>query len=94
MKTSVSQLAVHGGSIYWLERSQTQLRKLDLSNARQEVIRLAHGLQTLTDLVSVRAPPANHSCAASHRCSHICIGNSTTLDCACPNGLALQDDRK
>lgn len=88
-KLIINQMAIHSGFMYWLDRSQNQLRKFNLQTAQQEPVKLPHNM-ILTDLVSVKEPPKNHSCATAHRCSHICIGNETTVLCACPQGLALQ----
>ncbi|KAK4886602.1 hypothetical protein RN001_002873 [Aquatica leii] len=91
----VTQLAIHDGWLYWLDREIQQLQRLELKTGSSRSVVLTHASAVL-DLVSVKQPDRNHSCAQMHpkRCSHLCIINGTNPVCACPIGLALQDDKK
>lgn len=92
-KGVITQLAIHADSLYWLERGYQQLRKFHFKSTNHESVKLSNSNQ-ITDLVAIQYPMQAHSCAFAHHCSHICIGNETHVLCACPQGLALQDDRR
>lgn len=91
----VTQLAIHSGWLYWLDREIQQLQRLELKTGSSRSVVLTHASLVL-DLVSVKQPDRNHTCAQTHpkKCSHLCIINGTTPVCACPNGLALQEDKR
>lgn len=90
----VTQLSVHSGYMYWLDRDINEVQRLELKtgNSRSTVL---NQVSHIVNLISVKQPDRNHSCGQriSGRCSHICILNGTSPLCACPHGLALLDDK-
>ncbi|XP_017772684.1 PREDICTED: low-density lipoprotein receptor-related protein 6 [Nicrophorus vespilloides] len=91
--SKLSQLTVHAGWLYWLDKEN--LQRLELKTGGSRSIVIEKDIDIL-DLISVSELDKNHSCAQMHqqRCSHLCIFNGTNAICACPQGLALQDDKR
>lgn len=91
----VTQLAIHSGWLYWLDREIQQLQRLELKTGSSRSVVLTHA-SLILDLVSVKQPDLNHSCSQLRpkRCSHLCVINGTIPVCSCPHGLALQDDKR
>ncbi|XP_060530301.1 low-density lipoprotein receptor-related protein 6 isoform X2 [Cylas formicarius] len=92
--SKITQLTVHSGWLYWIDRDVNQLQRLELTTGKSRStlpVQVSH----VVDLVSVKRPD-NHSCDTSHPkgCSHFCVLNGTDAQCACPNGKTLQEDRR
>lgn len=89
----IPHLTVHGGWLYWIDRDPNQLQRLELTTGKSRStlpIQASH----IVDLISVKQLE-NHSCSDPKiRCSHFCILNGTTPECACPDGKLLKDDKK
>ncbi|XP_069679259.1 low-density lipoprotein receptor-related protein 6 [Periplaneta americana] len=103
----VTSLAVHGDYLYWVDKDQQQIERVNKTNGNNRttmLLRLAH----LVDIVAVTFPSekmfSSHGCSSSHHqggCSHLCIasppasptGSSTIpATCSCPQSLVLHED--
>ncbi|XP_030745699.1 low-density lipoprotein receptor-related protein 6 [Sitophilus oryzae] len=90
-KSKISQLTVHSGWLYWIDKELNELQRLELTTGKSRStlpIQASH----IVDLISVNKLQ-NHSCNVQKRCSHFCILNGTSPHCACPHGKMLQEDK-
>ncbi|XP_025837382.1 low-density lipoprotein receptor-related protein 6 [Agrilus planipennis] len=91
--SKITQLTIYSGWLYWLDKQIQQLQGRELKTGGSHSVVISHA--SLVDLVSVKLLDRNHSCAQyPRRCSHLCVMNGTSAACACPHGLALQDDKR
>ncbi|XP_044749919.1 low-density lipoprotein receptor-related protein 6 [Coccinella septempunctata] len=90
----ISQLTVHLGWLYWIDKELHQLQRLELISGKSRST-LPIQASRITDLISVKNPDRTHPCWHNQKkCSHFCIMNSTSAECACPQDKVLQDDRR
>ncbi|XP_076273199.1 low-density lipoprotein receptor-related protein 6 [Rhynchophorus ferrugineus] len=90
-KSKITQLTVHLGWLYWVDKDLNQLQRLELTTGKSRTtlpIQVSH----IVDLISVKKPQ-NHSCYDQVKCSHFCVLNGTYPHCACPHGKMLQEDK-
>nr|CAD7457230.1 unnamed protein product [Timema tahoe] len=100
-----TSLAVHGDHLYWLDRDQQHIERVNKRSGGGRQIVLARIAQ-LTHLVAVNFPSkqmlSNHGCSLENHvggCSHLCHttpSNSTTVPavCSCPVGMILHENRR
>nr|CAD7429275.1 unnamed protein product [Timema monikensis] len=100
-----TSLVVHGDHLYWLDRDQQHIERVNKRSGGGRQIVLARIAQ-LTHLVAVNFPSkqmlANHGCSPENHaggCSHLCHAtpsNSTTVPavCSCPVGMILHENRR
>ncbi|XP_028129361.1 low-density lipoprotein receptor-related protein 6 [Diabrotica virgifera virgifera] len=89
----ITQLTVHLGFLYWIDKELDQLQRIEILSGKSRStlpIQASH----ILDLISVKHYTENLCSRASHKCSHFCIHNSSSLICACPHGKILNDDRR
>ena len=91
-------LAVLGSWLYWADRDQASLTRVDKRSGtgRQTVLTRVPRLSSLTAV-----PPLDpglvtgHPCYSGHGCSHFCATlQPSTVLCSCPLGLELAGDNK
>ncbi|XP_066141061.1 low-density lipoprotein receptor-related protein 6 isoform X1 [Euwallacea fornicatus] len=89
----ITHLTIHAGWLYWIGRDPNQLQRLELTTGKSST-QLSIQASHIVDLISVKQL-GNHSCGDPKiRCSHFCVLNGTTPQCACPDGKMLNDDKK
>ncbi|XP_056645747.1 low-density lipoprotein receptor-related protein 6 [Diorhabda sublineata] len=89
----ITQLTVHLGFLYWIDKELDQLQRIEILSGKSRStlpIQATH----ILDLISVKNYTENLCSKVTHKCSHFCIHNSTSLICACPHGKILNDDKR
>lgn len=89
----ITQLTVHLGFLYWIDKELDQLQRIEILSGKSRStlpIQATH----ILDLISVKNHTENLCSRVTHKCSHFCIHNSTSLICACPHGKILNDDKR
>lgn len=108
--SNISQLTVHNGYLYWLDRKLGELKRFEITMGKSHSVVLKH-IGNVVDLISVRQPDHNHKCyvtpgtsatSGNRPCSHFCLIEDDGSDkvskskavCSCPNDQSLQDDAR
>ncbi|KAL3265566.1 hypothetical protein HHI36_009771 [Cryptolaemus montrouzieri] len=92
--SKISQLTVHSGWLYWIDKELHQLQRLELISGKSRST-LPIQASRITDLISVTTPDRTNPCWHNQKkCSHFCIMNGTGAECACPQDKVLQDDKR
>lgn len=92
-KVQISNLAVLGNHVYWIDPEKQQIERVDKSTG-QYLGPVSQKLQHLTDMIAVRPlKERNHTCNNNGKCSHFCVWSRETPNevCSCPEPLILHD---
>ena len=89
-------LCVQGGWLYWADRDQAVIVRVDKMTGTQRRVMLSK-VARLSSLTSVNemepALLSNNPCQTGDFCSHFCsYKHSTGVSCGCPPGLSLGSD--
>ncbi|RZC32195.1 low-density lipoprotein receptor-related protein 6, partial [Asbolus verrucosus] len=93
--TRITQLTVHAGWLYWIDRESSQLQRVELLSGKFSSP-LSLQASHIVDIISVTKPDRSHPCfqPLQKKCSHLCILNGTSPMCACPKRNVLKEDKR